>query len=78
MTATDRTNLPPGAVSPLVQGYRTMLGLDGTSIDDAVEQAYTPTGPSRDVIRARLEFRRAHPDRLHPPGETGVAGRGAH
>lgn len=55
------------AAAPLVLGYRTMLGIDGTSIDDAVEQALTPTGPPRDVIRKRIEFRRAHPDQLHPP-----------
>lgn len=54
------------AAAPMTLAYRTMLGLDGTSIDDAVEQAYTPTGPSRDVIRTRIEFRRAHPDQLHP------------
>lgn len=50
------------AASPLVQAYRTMLGLDGTTVDDAVEQAWTPTGPSRDELRARIIHRRAHPD----------------
>lgn len=54
------------AAEPLAQAYRTMLGWDGTSIADAVDQAYTPTGPSKDVIRARIEFRRANPHRLHP------------
>lgn len=62
-TRTDQTII--NAAQPLVLGYRTMLGLDGTTIDDAVEQAYTPTGPPRDVIRARIEFRRAHPGQLH-------------
>ncbi|MGO2311662.1 MAG: hypothetical protein ACTH6A_06530 [Brachybacterium tyrofermentans] len=52
------------AAAPMTLAYRTMLGLDGTSLDDAVEAAYTPTGPPRDVIRARIEFRRAHPDQL--------------
>lgn len=54
------------AAAPLALAYRTMLGHDGTSIDDAVNQAYTPTGPPRHIIRARIEFRRAHPDQLHP------------
>ena len=55
------------AGKPLALAYRTLLGWDGTSIDDAVEQAWTPTGPSRDSIRARIEFRRANPHRLHAP-----------
>lgn len=58
------------AAAPLTLAYRTMLGHDGTSLDDAVEQAYTPTGPPRDVIRARIEFRRAHPDQLRAPGSA--------
>lgn len=58
------------AAAPLTLAYRTMLGLDGTSLDDAVDQAYTPTGPPRDVIRARIEFRRAHPDQLHPTSQA--------
>lgn len=45
MTATGRTALPPAAFSPLVQGYRTIRRLDDTSIDGAVEQAYTPHRP---------------------------------
>lgn len=61
------------AATPLVLAYRTLFGWDGTSIDDAVEQAWTPTGPSRDIIRARITFRRAHPDRLHPATETRAA-----
>lgn len=77
MTATIREQIQHGidirvdqtvinASAPLALAYRTMLGHDGTSIDDAVEQAYTPTGPPREVIRARIEFRRANPDQLHP------------
>lgn len=54
------------AAAPLALAYRTMLGHDGTSIDDAVDQAYTPTGPPRHIIRARIEFRRAHPHQLRP------------
>lgn len=60
------------AAQPLALAYRTLLGWDGTSIDDAVEQAYTPTGPTRDVIRARIEFRRANPHRLHAPAVDAV------
>lgn len=59
------------AAKPLAAAYRTMLGHDGTSIDDAVDQAYTPTGPSREVIRARIAHRRAHPDQLHPSTGSG-------
>lgn len=54
------------AAQPLALAYRTLLGHDGTSIDDAVDQAWTPTGPSKAIIRARIEFRRANPHRLHP------------
>lgn len=50
------------AAAALSIGYATMLGLDGTSLDDAVERAYTPTGPSREVIRARIAFRRGLTD----------------
>ncbi|UYG15797.1 hypothetical protein BRM3_09075 [Brachybacterium huguangmaarense] len=57
------------AAAALSIGYATMLGLDGTSLDDAVERAYTPTGPSREVIRARIAFRRGL-----PAGRDGVAG----
>ncbi|GAA1333801.1 hypothetical protein GCM10009592_28330 [Brachybacterium rhamnosum] len=54
------------AAQPLTLAYRTLFGWDGTTLDDAVEQAYTPTGPSRDILRARIAFRRAHPQQLHP------------
>lgn len=53
------------AAKPLALAYRTLLGWDGTSIDDAVEAAWTPTGPSKAIIRDRIEFRRANPHRLH-------------
>ena len=52
------------AAHPLAAAYRTLFGWDGSSVDDAVEAAWTPTGPSREAIRARIEFRRAHPHLL--------------
>lgn len=61
------------AAQPLALAYRTLLGWDGTSIDDAVDQAYTPTGPSKAIIRQRIEFRRANPHLLHPPAQAGAA-----
>lgn len=81
MTATIRDQIQHGinarvdqtvinASAPLTLAYRTMLGHDGTSLEEAVEQAYTPTGPPREVIRARIEFRRAHPDQLHPASQA--------
>ena len=63
----NRLTNPTYAATPLTAAYRTLFGWDGTSIDDAVEQAWTPTGPSREQIRARIEFRRANPHLLHPP-----------
>ena len=42
-------------------GYRTPLGLDGSTVDEAVEAAFTPTGPPREELRRRLIARRAAP-----------------
>lgn len=39
-------------------GYRTVIGYDGSSVDEAVEAAYTPTGPPREELRRRLIARR--------------------
>lgn len=61
------------AAAAIELGYRTMLGLDGTSLDDAVEAAYTPTGPSREVLRERIAWRRAHPDLVGAPPVVEVA-----
>ena len=61
------------AVQPLALAYRTLLGWDGTSLDDAVDQAWTPTGPSKAIIRQRIEFRRANPHRLHPTVQDAAA-----
>lgn len=61
------------AAQPLALAYRTLLGWDGTSIDDAVDQAWTPTGPSKAIIRQRIEFRRANPHLLHPPAQADAA-----
>ncbi len=63
------------AAAALSIGYASMLGLDGTSLDEAVERAYTPTGPSREVIRARIAFRRGLP--AARGGVAGAEGRAA-
>lgn len=67
----NRLTNPTYAATPLTAAYRTLLGYDGTSIDDAVDLAWTPTGPSKAQIRARIEFRRANPHLLHPTADTG-------
>lgn len=61
----DRTGAIAEAAKILARGYRTMLGYDGSTVEEAVEAAYTPTGPPRSELRERIKFRRAHPDRLH-------------
>lgn len=61
------------AAAAIELGYRTMLGLDGTSLDDAVEAAFTPTGPSREVLRERIAWRRAHPNVACAPPVVEVA-----
>lgn len=38
--------------------YRTMLGLDGTTVEDAARAAYTPTGPPVEEIEERIRARR--------------------
>lgn len=50
----------------------SMLGFDGTSLEDAVDAAYRPGGLSRAELRAGIEFRRAHPDQAYP-GRAGAA-----
>lgn len=55
------------AAATISLAYATMLGLDGTSLDDAVDQAWTPGGPSKDILRKRIAFRRAHPDQVTQP-----------
>ena len=55
--------------------YETLYGLDGSTVEQAVEVAYTPSGPSREVLRAGIEYRRAHRDHGRLP--AGVAVRSA-
>lgn len=42
----------------LSRAYRTMLGFDGTSVEDAARAAYTPTGPPVEEIEERIRERR--------------------
>lgn len=50
--------MPPGVGIALSRAYRRMLGLDGTSVEDAARAAYTPTGPPVDEIEERIRGRR--------------------
>lgn len=40
-------------------GYRTLLGFDGSTVDEAVEAALRSPGPSREELRRRIIARRA-------------------
>lgn len=42
----------------LTDGYRTLYGLDGTTIEDAAQAAWTPTGPPLDVLIDSIRTRR--------------------
>lgn len=52
-------DMPLGVGIALSRAYRRMLGLDGTSVPEAAQVAYTPTGPSLDQIETRIRARRA-------------------
>lgn len=39
-------------------GDRTILGLDGKSVEDAARAAYTPTGPPVEELEKRIRQRR--------------------
>lgn len=61
-----RTDQPIlNAAAALSLGYRTLYGYDGTSVDDAARQAWTPTGPSLEILRARIAHRRGLPTSEH-------------
>lgn len=47
------------AAAILSRGYRSMLGLDGTSVEDAARAAFTPSGPPVEELEARIRARRA-------------------
>ena len=42
----------------IADGYRTLLGLDGTSVEDAARAAWTPTGPPLHELIDRIREHR--------------------
>lgn len=46
------------AADALADGYRTLHGLDGTSVEQAARAAWTPTGPSLEQLIARITHTR--------------------
>ncbi|GAA1714776.1 hypothetical protein [Brachybacterium phenoliresistens] len=55
--------------------YATMLGHDGSTVEQAVEAAWKPGGPSRDEIRRHIEWRRADPASFPPDSLCSVTPR---
>lgn len=54
-----RTEAITASASALADGYRTLLGLDGSTVEVAARAAWTPTGPSLDELIDRISNRRA-------------------
>jgi hypothetical protein len=48
------------AAQPITDGYTTLLGLDGTSVEQAARAAWTPTGPELPELIDRITAVRAH------------------
>lgn len=46
------------AARALAAGYRTLYGLDGSTVEQAARAAWTPTGPSLADLTARIADRR--------------------
>lgn len=46
------------AGAAITSAYVTLLGLDGSTPEEAAAAAWTPSGPSRDEIAARIRTRR--------------------
>ena len=42
----------------LADGYRTLDGLDGSTVEQAARAAWTPSGPSLSELTARIADRR--------------------
>lgn len=45
--------------APLADAYRTLLGLDGSTVEAAARAAWTPTGPDLSELIERITHRRA-------------------
>lgn len=46
------------ASAPLSDAYAVLLGLDGHSVEQAAQAAYTPTGPAMTELIDRIRSRR--------------------
>ena len=46
------------AARALASGYRTLYGLDGSTVEQAARAAWTPSGPSLADLTARIADRR--------------------
>jgi len=55
---TTREEAIKSAAEPLADAYVIMLGLDGTSVEDAARAAWTPTGPPLHELEAGIRARR--------------------
>ncbi|PWH05219.1 hypothetical protein DEO23_14155 [Brachybacterium endophyticum] len=60
INARTRMDMPLGTGVAFSRAYRQMLGLDGTSVEDAARAAHTPTGPPIHVLEDKIRARRAH------------------
>lgn len=48
------------SAAAIADAYRTLLGLDGSSVEEAAQAAWTPTGPTLPELTDRIRARRAH------------------
>lgn len=55
---TGRQDAIQSAAAALSHGYTQMLGLDGTTVTEAADAAYTPTGPDRAHLEHAIQQRR--------------------
>lgn len=53
-----RADAVTAAAAALADGYRTLDGLDGSTVEQAARAAWTPTGPSLEQLITRIAHRR--------------------
>lgn len=56
--ARTHMDMPLGVGIALSRAYRRMLGLDGSTVEEAARAAYTPTGPSLQALEVGIRRRR--------------------